>query len=185
MRIACIAWGSLLWKTGPLKLASSWMAGGPELPLEFARDSDDSDELAIVLRDGAPLMPTFYAMLDTNDLATARSMLAAREKIDPQHPEWIGSIPTVDGAIVDQRIAQWLAQQAFDGVVWTALPPKFSNIEGRAPSAEEAVALLASLSGSKRDHAEEYVRRVPSEIRTAYRIRFEQELHWTPREVRI
>lgn len=185
MRIACIAWGSLLWKTGPLKLASSWMAGGPEPPLEFARDSDDTDELAIVLLNDAPLMPTFYALLDTTDLATARGMLAVREKIDPQHPEWIGSIPAVDGAIVDQRIAQWLAQQALDGVVWTALPPKFSNIEGRAPSAEEALTLLASLCGTKREHAEEYVRRVPTDIRTPYRIRFEQELQWTPLDAKV
>ncbi|MDQ2823379.1 MAG: hypothetical protein M3Y65_23875 [Pseudomonadota bacterium] len=183
MRIACIAWGSLLWKTGPLKLASPWMAGGPELPLEFVRDSDDSDELAIVLHEGAPLMPTYFAMLDTAELASARTMLAAREKIDPDHPEWIGSIPAVDGAVVDQRIAQWLALQDIDGVVWTALPAKYANTEGRAPSADEAVALLAALRGTTRERAEEYVRRIPDAIRTAYRIRFEQAFQWTPLDV--
>jgi hypothetical protein len=180
MRIACLAWGSLLWKSGPLKLASGWKAGGPALPLEFARDSDDSDELAIVLREGAPLMPTYFAILDTHDMAAARAMLAAREKIHPGHPEWVGSIPAIDGATTDERIAAWLAEQDFDGVVWTALPPKFANVEGQAPSPDEAVAFLSGLCGTTRANAEDYVRRVPADICTAYRIRFEQDLGWTP-----
>jgi len=182
MRIVCIAWGSLLWKTGPVKLASPWHAGGPVLPLEFARDSDDSDELALVLWEAAPLMPTFYAMLDTSNLATARAMLAQREKIDADHPEWIGSVPAIDGGPGDARIAAWLAEQRFDAVVWTALPPKFNGEEGRAPSADEAVAFLAALPPPVRAHAEDYVRQVPAAIRTRYRIRFEQALGWTPRE---
>lgn len=182
MRVACIAWGSLLWKTGPLKLASSWKAGGPELPLEFARNSDDSDELAIVLCEGAPLMPTYFAVLETEDLDDARAMLGAREKIDPGHPEWIGSVPAAEGGATDARVAFWLKRQDVDAAVWTALPPKFRDIEGQAPSADEAVAFLASLRGATREHAEDYVRRVPAAIRTAYRIRFEQDLQWTPRE---
>ena len=180
MRIACLAWGSLLWKTGPLKLASGWKAGGPALPLEFARNSDDSDELAIVLRQGAPLMPTYFAILDTGDITAARAMLAAREKIDPDHPEWVGSIPAVEGGASDDRIAAWLAEQAFDAVVWTALPPKFANVEGQAPSPDEAVAFLSGLLGTTRANAEDYIRRVPADIRTAYRIRFEEDLGWTP-----
>jgi hypothetical protein len=37
MNIACIDWGSLLWKPQPLKLASGWHRDGPLLPLEFVR----------------------------------------------------------------------------------------------------------------------------------------------------
>jgi len=32
VKIVCIAWGSLLWEPGPLKLASGWQPGGPALP---------------------------------------------------------------------------------------------------------------------------------------------------------
>lgn len=182
MQIACIAWGSLLWKPEPLKLLSPWHAGGPELPLEFARDSDDSDELAIVLCEGAALMPTFYGLLDAADVTEARAMLAEREKIHPEHPEWIGTMQATDGEAKDARIAAWLALHHFDAVVWTAVPPKFSDVEGRMPSADEAVAFLSSLSGTTRQSAEDYVRQVPATIRTAYRIRFERDLGWTPRE---
>jgi hypothetical protein len=182
MRIACLAWGSLLWKPGALKLATPWTAGGPALPLEFARDSDDSDELAIVLYEDAPLMPTYYAVLDTGDLTAARAMLAQREKIDADQPQWIGSIPAVHGAQSDARIAAWLEKQDVDAVVWTALPPKFNGVEGRAPTAEQALAHLAALPPDVREHAEDYIRRVPAAIRTPYRGRFEEELGWTPRE---
>jgi hypothetical protein len=182
MRIACLAWGSLLWKTGSVKLAAPWQPGGPALPLEFARDSDDSDELALVLWEEAPLMPTFYAVLDTSSLTTARAMLAQREKIDASHPEWIGSIPAVDDCQPDARIGTWLADQPFDAVVWTALPPKFNGEEGRAPTAAEAVAWLTSLPAPVYAHAEDYVRRVPAAIRTAYRMCFEKELGWMPLE---
>jgi Txe/YoeB family toxin of Txe-Axe toxin-antitoxin module len=42
----------------------------------------------------------------------------------------------------------------------------------------QALALLSALAGSKCEHAEQYVRRIPATTRTAYRVRFEQELHW-------
>jgi len=75
MNIVCIAWGSLLWKPGALKLASGWHPGGPPMPLEFVRQSDDSPELALVLCESARLMPTYWAYLDTQDLTSARAML--------------------------------------------------------------------------------------------------------------
>lgn len=178
MRIACIAWGSLLWKPGALKLATDRKTGGPILPLEFTRDSDDSAELAIVITEGAAPMPSYYAMLDTHDIASARAMLAEREKIDPAHPEWVGSIPAVAGGASDARVTAWLAEQDVDAVVWTALPPKFFKEEGRLPTADEAVTFLAGLTGTTRDEAKEYVQRIPDAIRTPYRVRIEQELAW-------
>jgi hypothetical protein len=53
MNIACIAWGSLLWKPQPLKLASGWHRDGPLLPLEFVRQSDDDPKLALAHIDTA------------------------------------------------------------------------------------------------------------------------------------
>lgn len=179
MNIVCIGWGSLLWKPGALQLSSPWQPGGPALPLEFARDSDDSDELALVITDGAALMPTFWAAMATTDLDTARAQLRVREKASSAHPEWIGSIPARDGGREESRIAAWLASQPFDAAVWTALPPKFDNENGRMPSATEALALLAAKQGDARQHAQDYVRRIPHSIMTAYRRQFEQQLGWT------
>lgn len=180
MNIVCIAWGSLLWKPGPLKLASGWHPGGPLLPLEFARDSDDSAEVALVLCPGAAPMPTYWAYVDAPDLASARAMLAAREKVAPGHPEWIGTIPAADGAATRPDIAAWLASRHVDAAVWTALPPKFDNTEGRMPSAQEVVARLEGMTGDTREAAQFYVRRTPAHIDTRYRRLIAARLGWQP-----
>ena len=180
MHIVCIAWGSLLWKPQGLKLASSWHPGGPPLPLEFARQSDDSPELALVLCEGARLAPTYWAYLATQDLDGARAMLHAREKIHAGHPEWIGSIPSVDGAAEDPRIAAWLRSKRIDAAVWTAVPPKFDGQNGRVPTAAEVVAWLDSCSGEQRTAAEDYIRRTPAHIDTHHRRAIETRLGWRP-----
>lgn len=180
MNIACIAWGSLLWRPQPLKLASGWHPGGPRLPLEFVRQSDDDPELALALCEGASLTPSYWAWLATSDLATARAMLGQREQIRPEYPECIGSIPPRDGARADQRIVAWMQGKGIDAVVWTALPAKFGGASGRVPMPEEAVAWLDSLQGAARAKAEDYVRRTPAHIDTRYRRLIERRLGWRP-----
>lgn len=180
MNIVCIAWGSLLWKPQPLKLASNWHPDGPRLPIEFVRQSEDSPELALALCETAQPMPTYYAYLATQNLDTARAMLRSREKITPARPDWIGSIPPLDGARADARIAAWLAAKGIDAAVWTALPPKSAGRNGRVASAEELVAWLDGLEGERRAGAEEYVRRTPAHIDTAYRRAIARRLGWRP-----
>jgi hypothetical protein len=189
VKIVCIAWGSLIWEPGPLKLASSWQPGGPALPLEFVRDSDDSAELALVLHAPAPPVPTRWARLATDDLDEAREMLRQREKIRPACPQWVGSLPDpvppglpapTPPAVV-ACIADWMRTRDVEAAVWTALPAKFAGMSERAPSPHEAIALLAGLDGEARAKAEEYVRRIPDDIRTLYRGLIEESLGWTPR----
>lgn len=181
MNIVCIAWGSLLWKPEALRLASGWHPGGPQLPLEFARDSDDSAEVALVLCEGAAAVPTYWAYLATDDIGAARAMLGAREKIAAGRPEWIGSIPPVDGAAGDARIAAWLRERGIDAAVWTALPPKFDGRNGRVATGAEVVARLDGLEPAQRAQAEEYVRRTPAHIDTRYRRLIAARLGWTAR----
>jgi hypothetical protein len=125
-------------------------------------------------------MPTYWAWLATRDLAQARAMLEAREQIRPAYPECVGSIPPLDGAASDPRIAAWMRRKRIDAVVWTALPAKFGGASGRAPTPEEAVAWLASLQGKDRAKAEDYIRRTPAHIDTRYRRLIEERLGWRP-----
>jgi hypothetical protein len=180
MNIACIAWGSLLWKPHPLRLASGWHPGGPRLPIEFVRQSDDDPELALALHEDAKPMPTYWAWLATGSLDVARAMLGAREQIRPEYPACVGSIPPRDGATADARIADWMRGKRIDAVVWTALPAKFAGVSGRAPSAEEAVAWLDGLRGAARAKAEDYICRTPAHIDTPYRRLIAARLGWRP-----
>lgn len=184
MKIAVVAWGSLLWKPAPLKLASGWHPGGPRLALEFCRVSEDTPELALALCPGACLCPTYWAWLDTGDLEAARAMLRAREKITPERPEWVGSVPVEGGShgqdATTATIDAWRRARGIDAVVWTALPPRFRGQDGRAPDPHEVLQWLATRSGDVREAAAHYIRRTPAHIDTRYRRLIEAHLGWRP-----
>ena len=181
MRIACLAWGSRLWKSAPLEPVTPWQGDGPWLPIEFAREADGG-ELATALMPEASDVRTFWAVVRADDLLVARDQLRRREQIPIERPDGIGSVPRTAGVAgpFDERIAAWAAGRRLDGVVWTALPARSRGIEGRAPSVDEACAYLESLRGETRSHAEDYVRRVPPSLTTPYRAVFEQRFGWTP-----
>ena len=50
MKIAVLGWGSLIWNKGNLRLTTNWTDGGPILPIEFSRISDDG-RLTLVIDD--------------------------------------------------------------------------------------------------------------------------------------
>lgn len=181
MRIACLAWGSLVWKWEPLVLDGPWEADGPWLPIEFAREGDGG-ELATALAPGVRDVPTLWAPLATTNVDEARELLRRREKIPLDRPEGVGSVAADEAPSepLARRIAAWAATQPVDAVVWTALPPRSRGIEGRMPSVDEACAYLASLAPAVRAHAEHYVRCVPASLGTPYRTAFEQRFGWTP-----
>lgn len=182
MKIACLAWGSLLWKTGPLRLASSWKDDGPRLPIEFARVGDKG-ELSTVVWEGCAPQKTWWALVDTQDLASAREMLRQREEIDADRPEWLGSLPSESTYPCADIIDRWLRDRKLDAVVWTALPARHLGEEGRPPTVDEAVLYLDRLEGEVRTHAENYVRQIPASLATHHRKAIEARLGWTPYRV--
>ena len=62
--------------------------------------------------------------------------------------------------------------------VWTALPPKLETATGIAPSEDEVMDYIRGLTGARRTVAEQYVRRTPRQINTAFRRRMEAEFNW-------
>jgi hypothetical protein len=77
----------------------------------------------------------------------------------------------------------WACQAGLDGVVWTALKPRFNKKDGCMPTIDQVLGYLRGLSHN--DHAtwnlaQEYVRKAPRQIDTDYRRRMECEFGWTP-----
>jgi hypothetical protein len=177
-KIGCLAWGSLVWSPRTLKVDLPWKNDGPTLPVEYLRQSL-AGHLTLVLADiGAPVT-TLWTTMPVADLSEGVESLRFREgeNLNEKH---IGRWPAERIYPFAEKIGAWAAAKELDGVVWTALPPKFAGTDHRAPTAEEALSHLAGLSGKAATVAEEYVRCTPLAVRTPFRALFERELGWMP-----
>lgn len=175
MKIACLAWGSLVWKPDQLPVCSPWHVDGPEFPVELCRVGDGG-ELATAICMNAPVSPALWALLDSHALEEACDALREREQIPRSRQDGIGSF------IRSQRdtgiIARWAHDRQLDAVIWTALPPRFGGIEARLPSACDVVGYLQGLTGDVRTHAREYIENLPQQICTPYRRVIRDSLGW-------
>lgn len=180
MRIVCLGWGSLIWNREKLPIASepnAWRDDGPELPVEFARQSS-GDRLTLVLMGAGPTSRMLWTEMGVLDLACARQCLAVREKSAIKR---IGVWPGGPGYAHEDTISDWARNKNIDGVVWTALGPKYDGQDDVAPTEAEALAYLRGLiAAGTSGYAEEYVRKAPAQIRTPYRSAMEREFGWTP-----
>ena len=206
MRIACLAWGSLVWDPRTLPLAGPFRLDGPPLPVEFSRVSLDG-RVTLVLDRTAPASPTYCGPLAVADLDEAVEALAERERIVPaERARFVGALVRggarqtasagIDASDASEgsagrgetdpelvsAIAGWLEPRPLDAVLWTALPSRGPAGEAMRPGFDRLLAHLETLEGEARMRAEEYVRRAPRPVRTPYRARFEAHLGWWPRE---
>lgn len=178
--IAILGWGSLVWNPGALSIHRHWHTDGPYVRAEFLRQSKDG-RLTLVLSQDAGPVRSLWATFAGSDLTQARDDLRIREGVSPSNLEVsIGSWSRGDAnpeCIL--ALEPWAAANGIESVVWTALPPKFNGENGAAPTPVQAVTYLASLEGPTRDLAEQYVRRAPRQVDTAYRRRIEAALGWS------
>jgi hypothetical protein len=180
MTIVCLGWGSLVWNSDSLDLASEWSTDGPVIPVEFARQSDNG-RITLVIAYGTPSVPVLWAKLAESDIEEAKRKLALREGISARNISKGVGYWTRDQASARteaRAIGKWAEERGYEGVVWTALQPRFAGMY-RLPSEPEVVGYLASLTGRVRAEAETYCRRAPTQIRTPYRATIEARLGWT------
>jgi len=175
MKIACLGWGSLIWKSGSLPVAGEWQTDGPLLPVEFSRVSDGG-ELATAICMNAPAVPVLWAWLNAETLSVACQALREREGIPEERCDGIGSL-LIAGRHTG-LLSRWAAERGIEAVIWTGLPPRSASLEGRLPTVDEAIAWLDSLSGEARQHARDYIDRVPEQIDTPYRRVIKEVLGW-------
>lgn len=185
--IACLGWGSLIWRLNGLPV-NGWRHDGPCVRVEFARQSSNGS-LTLVLHADADPVPSLWAEMKVDSLDDAVKALAEREGSQGKplrHPgRDIGRWP--DDRTPDPKadpaniigLPTWAAERHVDFVIWTALRPKFNGIEGEFPETkEDAVAYLRGLSEGKRAKARDYVRYAPQQIGTAYREHIARCLGW-------
>ena len=175
--IACLGWGSLVWDPRELSIQRCWFDDGPLVRVEFARESNDGRVTLVLEPSGWPVR-SLWALIDAEDLEAARRDLGSREGIgEKRWPDLIGSWPGDSPACI-LGLEEWARARKLDGVVWTALGPNFGE-DGKSLE-NQVLGHLQSLSGTKREKAERYVRRAPRQIDTRVRRRVEERLKWFP-----
>jgi hypothetical protein len=176
MKIAYLAWGSLVWDPRDLPLRRPWFSDGPLLPVEFCRQSQD-DRITLVITPGKPEVRVLWGLSLALNVDEVVECLRMREKT---HERYIG-LWSVDKPKPEDNptIIHWANNMGLDAVVWTALPPKFKSKDGVIPSTEEVIRHLKGLPAEKKRNAELYVRKAPIQIDTDYRRYIESEMGWT------
>lgn len=180
MTFACLGWGSLIWCQKALPVAGAWQPDGPELPVEFARESKDK-RMTLVICEGAPAVRTLWAALDVATLTDAKKALAVREAIGDdniRHSIGYWSPAARSKGPAAEIVEAWAAGRGIDGIVWTALKPRMGDVQ-RTPTEGEVIDHLRDLKGAERELAAEYVRLAPRQIATPYRHAIEEALGWT------
>ncbi|MEJ0086406.1 MAG: hypothetical protein WDO72_12020 [Pseudomonadota bacterium] len=175
--IACLGWGSLVWKPEKLRLKTAWLTDGPQVRVEFLRKSDAkktaNGRLTLVLHRSADPVPALWAVMDYPDIVSAIEGLRIREGTAAasiaswtkgRSPKNIVGLPA------------WARERRIDVVIWTALGPDLP----RKRTAKQVVKYLGGLTGEERQNAENYIRFAPPQIATSYRKKIETELGWTP-----
>ena len=178
MKIACIGWGSLIWRPGGLEIQNYWFEDGPILPIEFTRISDDQRVTLIIDQEAKPVR-NLWALMTCSLLDKAKKSLEQREGV--RRTELIHSIGITDETTdtAAQIIKNWLKEKDLDFAIWTGLSYS-QKTEKERPSIDFIISHLRNLDGSKRRNAEEYIRKAPRQIDTKYRREIEMEFGWTP-----
>lgn len=178
MNIACLGWGSLIWKPDTLPLAGEWYADGPEMPIEFSRVGDGG-ELATAICVNAPTVQVYWALMAVDSVEQACAALHEREQIPMDREDGVGRLLVARLPQTSEGImTRWARERGVDAVIWTALPPRYMNVEGRIPTDQDALSYLAGLTGDKLEHARSYIQQVPRQIDTPYRRAIERHLDW-------
>ena len=187
MNVVCLGWGSLIWDPRCLPIVGNWHTDGPELPIEFARESSDG-RITLVLTEDATPLPSLWATLAVTSLDEARACLARREGVRDRNVKYSIGFWDKRGKShgrSKERIGDWAISNEVASVIWTNLKFGFRGSRDQMPTAEEVVRHLGVLRGEARCKAEMYVRCTPLQIRTSYRARIEKALHWHPPEDRV
>jgi len=170
MKIAILAWGSLIWDKRELKIEPKWYTGGVELPIEFSRISKDGRLTLVVDEKNGTMIETYWAISTSLNLNDAIVNLKRREgTIDKR----IGFVDLENDRnnshlspdIID-KISNWAKDNDLSAVLWTDLPSNFLEKRGIEFSIENATNYLESLKEKTKELADKYIIESPPQTMT-------------------
>ncbi len=186
MRIAVLAWGSLIWDRRELAVAGDFNPFGPLLPVEFCRVSAGGRLTLVIDEAFGTSCPTYVAASACGDLDAALENLWIREgsqdEMLPNNVRTHGRVGFVEvasghcsGKAMERHpravasIKAWASVNGFDAAIWTALGSNFNHKAAELFSAEAAIRYLEALDAAILGEALGYIRSAPPEVATPVR----------------
>ena len=172
MKIACLGWGSLVWRPDGLKIIKKWFEDGPLLPIEFTRLSDN-DRITLIIDKEAKPVRTLWALMTCDNLIYAKNSLQEKENTTKGNIHYAKVTDTTNDEIKIILI-NWLKNKDLDAAIWTGITYSKKTDEKR-PTIDYIIDHLKKLDYETRKVAEEYIRKAPRQIDTEYRRMIEME----------
>lgn len=179
MKIAVLAWGSLVWDLRYLAIAAGFKPNGPRLRIEFCRVSGNGRLTLVIDETFGASCATYAAVSAFGDLNAAIENLRIREGMPGA--KGVGFVDVASGKHSDRAmerhpqavaaIKAWAQANGHDAAIWTALANNFHEPDkgGEAFSVEAAIRYLETLDAPKVGEALNYIRQAPSEVQTPVR----------------
>ena len=180
VKIAVVAWGSLVWDPRELKTAAAFTPNGPLLPIEFCRISADGRLTLVIDEDVGAVCTTYSAESALDDLDQAIENLRVREGTNTREVGFVEPASGRESPIAADRhpqavasIGAWAASKGYDAAIWTALESNFDQWgkAGEPFSVTAAIRYLETLEAEKEKFARAlaYIRSAPPEVETPVR----------------
>ena len=180
MKIAVLGWGSLSWDPRNLHTTGEWLGDGPQLPIEFARVSDDG-RLTLVLFPSAEKVQVLWNYMNTGDLGEAIENLREREVPKARNARYIGFVKINNEGYrcnvipdITSEIKEWVKRKNIDAVIWTDLPSNFKQ----EFTDNNVIKYLENLPPEAKEKAKEYIKRTPLQVQTRMRKVIKERLGW-------
>jgi len=191
MIVAILGWGSLIWDPRNLQIDTTkgvrgWIEGGPLLPIEFARISNDGRLTLVIAPNEDHEIATLYAFSKYQEVDEAILDLAVREGCGKNRiGVYIKHIDQFSNNFLSKkfqqsrnRIIEWISQKEIGALIWTNLSVNYEEKLNQKFSKENVIGYLNFLSPDIQAKAEEYIRKAPKAVNTPIREEIEENLGW-------
>lgn len=178
MKIGILAWGSLYWDLGSLKITDEWKNDGVILPIEFSRISDNGKgRLTLVIdEDNGSEIKTYWNTSSFSNLKKSIKDLKDREGTNDRN---IGYVDLTENSSYSKfseslikRIKDWAELKKLDAVIWTDLESNFQKIVKSEFSTENGLEYINNLDKKTKEKAIEYLNKAPEQTITDLRKRY-------------
>ncbi len=180
MKIAILAWGSLVWDPRTLQIEGDWINEGPELEIEFSRVSKDGRLTLVIDSKYGAKVRTYYGKSIRADIGDAIADLRDREGTIRKRIGYADIVNSNNSNSefhehedVFDNIIDWCNDKKYDAAVWTALPSQFYDQTNLEFSVDNAINYLEKLPLSAKNNAINYIKKAPIEIITPVREKLE------------